>query len=162
VGSELAVAELALAPGSEDLGSLRGRLPWWQAQSALHAAILAPPAAARLDGVPNTHTIKLIAYRAETALVQVVRDKLQRSDDARALVRQVFHSAADLCPQPQQKALTVRPHRLSSAIHDAAMEHLSGEMTATETVFPGTELRLIFEPVGFSGQTTLIPPHSRR
>jgi len=45
-------------------------------------------------------TIKLIAYRAETALVQVVRDKLQRADDARALVRQVFSSAVDLCPDP--------------------------------------------------------------
>lgn len=93
-------------------------------------------------------TIKLIAYRAETALVQVVRDKLQRSDDARALVRQVFHSAVDLCPEPEKKTLTVRLHRLSSAIHDAALEHLCGELTATETVFPGTELRLIFEPVG--------------
>src|SRR5262249_848096 len=32
-------------------------------------------------------TIKLIAYRAETALVHIVREKLQRQDDARALVR---------------------------------------------------------------------------
>ncbi len=93
-------------------------------------------------------TIKLIAYRAETALVQVVRDKLQRADDARALVRQVFHSAVDLCPTPEQKTLTVRLHHLSSAIHDAALAHLCAELTATETVFPGTELRLIFEPVG--------------
>lgn len=93
-------------------------------------------------------TIKLIAYRAETALVQVVREKLQRTDDARALVRQVFSSAVDLCPDPGQQTLTVRLHRLSSAIHDTALEHLCAELTATETVFPGTELRLAFEPVG--------------
>jgi hypothetical protein len=93
-------------------------------------------------------TIKLIAYRAETALVQLVREKLARTEDARALVRQVFTSAVDLDPNPAQKTLTVRIHRLSSAIHDAALEHLCAELTATETVFPGTDLRLIYELVG--------------
>jgi hypothetical protein len=93
-------------------------------------------------------TIKLIAYRAETALVQVVREKLARADDARALVRQVFASAVDLCPDPVQKTLTVRLHRLSSAIHDRALEHLCAELTTTETVFPGTDLRLIYAPIG--------------
>jgi len=93
-------------------------------------------------------TIKLIAYRAETALVQLMREKLARTDDARALVRQVLTSAADLSPDPAHKTLTVRLHRLSSAIHDAALEHLCAELTATETVFPGTDLRLIYEPVG--------------
>ena len=92
-------------------------------------------------------TIKLIAYRAETALVALAREKLSRPDDARALVRQVFESAADLCPNSTDKTLTVRLHRLSSAIHDEALEHLCAELTATETVYPGTELRLIFQPV---------------
>ena len=98
-------------------------------------------------------TIKLIAYRAETALVQVVREKLARSEDARALVRQVLTSAVDLCPDPAHQTLTVRLHRLSNAIHDTALEHLCEELTATDTVFPGTDLRLIFAPVG----TTPVP-----
>jgi hypothetical protein len=93
-------------------------------------------------------TIKLIAYRAETALVQVVREKLARSDDGRSLVRQVLGSAADLSPDPAGQTLTVRLHRLSSGIHDAALAHLCAELTATETVFPGTDLRLIYELVG--------------
>jgi hypothetical protein len=93
-------------------------------------------------------TIKLIAYRAETALVQVVREKLARTDDARALVRQVLSDPVDLSPDPTQRTLTVRLHRLSSAIHDAALAHLCAELTATETLFPGTDLRLIYEPVG--------------
>lgn len=93
-------------------------------------------------------TLKLIAYRAETALVQVVREKLTRTDDARALVRQVLGSAVDLDPSPPAGTLTVRLHRLSSAIHDTALAHLCAELTATETVFPGTDLRLIYESVG--------------
>lgn len=92
-------------------------------------------------------TIKLIAYRAETALVQVVREKLARQDDARALVRQVFASAVDLAPDPGQKTLTVRLHRLSSAAHDQVLEHLCAELNESETTFPGTDLRLIFEPI---------------
>jgi len=99
-------------------------------------------------------TIKLIAYRAETALVRVAREKLQREDDARALVRQVFESAVDLCPDPQRKTLTVRLHRLSSPAHDAVLHHLCAELSESETTFPGTDLRLIFEPIG----TTPLPP----
>ena len=93
-------------------------------------------------------TIHLIAYRAETALVSLVREKLARSDDGRALVRQVFESAVDLCPNLEDKTLTIRLHRLSSGAHDEALQHLCAELTATETLYPGTELRLIFEPVG--------------
>ncbi|MCP5528167.1 MAG: hypothetical protein H7A47_15350 [Verrucomicrobiales bacterium] len=95
-------------------------------------------------------TIKLIAYRAETALVQVLREKLARQDDARSLIRQIFESAVDLLPDPQQGTLRVQIHRLSSGIHDAALEHLCAELTQTETVFPGTNLRLIYRPVGSS------------
>ena len=92
-------------------------------------------------------TLKLIAYRAETALVALAREPLSRPEDARSLIRQIFESAVDRCPNPEEKILTVRLHRLSSAIHDGVLEHLCAELTATETIYPGTELRLVFEPV---------------
>jgi len=93
-------------------------------------------------------TLKLIAYRAETALAQVVREKLPREQDARSLVRQVLTTAVDLRPDTAQKTLTVRLHRLSSPGHDEVLEHLCQELTVTETTFPGTDLRLIYQPVG--------------
>lgn len=93
-------------------------------------------------------TIKLIAYRAETALVALAREKLERPDHARSLVRQIFESAVDLCPNQADKTLTVRLHRLSTAVHDQVLNHLCCELSATETTYPGTDLRLIFEPVG--------------
>lgn len=95
-------------------------------------------------------TIKLIAYRAETALVHIAREKLHRADDARALVRQVFNSAADLCPDHQNKILMVRVHPLTTAVHSHILEHLCAELTSMETVYPGTEFRLVFEPVGLT------------
>lgn len=93
-------------------------------------------------------TIKLIAYRAETALVHLVREKLSRAEDARALVRQVFHSTVDLCPDQAKKTLTVRVHPLATLAHTKALEHLCAELTDTETLYPGTDLRLVFEVLG--------------
>ncbi|MGH7972815.1 MAG: putative transposase, partial [Limisphaerales bacterium] len=103
-------------------------------------------------------TIKLIAYRAETALVQVVRETLRRWDDARALVRQVLSSAVDLRPDHTHKTLTVRLHRLATAAHDRALQHLCEELTATETVYPGTDLRLLYEVVGQAPPSSITTP----
>jgi len=93
-------------------------------------------------------TIKLIAYRAETALAQLAREKLNRLDDARSLIRQLFRTEVDLIPDPQNKALTVRLHPLTTQAHDEVVRHLCEELTFTETVFPGTDLRLIYEISG--------------
>ena len=90
-------------------------------------------------------TIKLLAYRAETALVGTVREALARTDDGRALVRELMRTPADLLPDLEHKTLTVRLHPLPSRLQDAAVRHLAEELTATETRFPGTDLRLVFE-----------------
>ena len=95
-------------------------------------------------------TIKLIAYRAETALAVTAKEKLMREDDARVLLRQVLTSSADLIPDQERKILNVRLHRLSTAAHDAALLYLCEELTATETQFPGSDLRLVFSVVGSS------------
>ncbi len=89
-------------------------------------------------------TIKLIAYRAETALVGTVREALKRHNDERALVRELLPTPADLQPDLQAKTLTVPLHPLPSRLQDTAVRQLAEELTATETTFPGTDLRLIF------------------
>ena len=89
-------------------------------------------------------TIKLIADRAETALVSTVREKLARHADGRALVRELMRTTADLRPDPVQKTLTAGLHPLSSRLQDQAVRHLAQELTATETQFPGTDWRLVF------------------
>jgi hypothetical protein len=90
-------------------------------------------------------TIKMIAYRAETSMASTLRETLKRSDDARALLRQIYHTEADLTPDLQAKTLTVRLHHLTQAAHDAAVRYLCEELTATETTFPGTDLRLVYK-----------------
>jgi hypothetical protein len=93
-------------------------------------------------------TVKMIAYRAESALAGEVREHLQREDDARALLRRVFVTPANLRPDSQRRTLTVELHRLGSPLQDAAVAKLCEELTATETHFPTTELQLIYRQVG--------------
>jgi hypothetical protein len=90
-------------------------------------------------------TIKLIAYRAETSMASLLTDKLSRADDARALLRQIYSTEVDLIPDLETKTLTVRLHHLTQAAHDEAVRHLCEQLNATETIFPDTELRLIYK-----------------
>ena len=90
-------------------------------------------------------TIKMVAYRAETAMVHVLRDVLSRHDDARSLLRAIYCNEADLLPDDEAGTLTVRLHHLANRSSDLAVRHLCEELTATETVFPETNLRLIYE-----------------
>jgi hypothetical protein len=90
-------------------------------------------------------TIKMIAYRAETSMPSTVREQLARSDDARALLRQIYNTEIDLIPDPAAKTLTVCLHHLTQVAHDTAVRHLCEELTATETTFPGTDLRLVYK-----------------
>ncbi len=90
-------------------------------------------------------TIKMIAYRAESSLASLLREHIARPDDARTLLRQIFDTEADLMPDPVTKTLTVSLHHLTQAAHDQAIEHLLAELNATQTIFPGTHLTLVFK-----------------
>lgn len=91
-------------------------------------------------------TIKMIAYRAESSMASLLREHLARGgDDARALLRQIFQTEADLTPDLAANTLTVRLHHLTQAVHDQAIEPLLADLNATQTVFPGTKLTLVFK-----------------
>jgi hypothetical protein len=91
-------------------------------------------------------TLKMIAYRAETSMASLLREHMARSgDDARALLRQIFHTEADLTPDLAANTLTVSLHHLTQAAHDQALEKLLADLNDTQTVFPGTELVLVFK-----------------
>jgi hypothetical protein len=93
-------------------------------------------------------TIKMIAYRAESAMAGEVRESLAREDDARALLRRIYTTAENLRPDPVAKTLTVEIHRLGSALQDAIVAKLCIALTETETCYPTTEFRLIYRQVG--------------
>ena len=91
-------------------------------------------------------TLKMIAYRAESSMASLLREHLARDgDDARALLRQIFQTEADLTPDQAANTLTIRLHHLTQAAHDQAIEPLLAGLNATQTVFPGANLTLIFK-----------------
>ena len=90
-------------------------------------------------------TIKLIAYRAETSMASLLADRLSREDDTRALLRQIYETEVDLIPDLSSSTLTVRLHHLTQAAHDEAVRQLCNELNATETIFPGTDLKLVYQ-----------------
>lgn len=92
-------------------------------------------------------TIKMIAYRAETAMAYTLREKISRIDDARSILRAIYRTEADLLPDEKNNTLTVRLHHLANRSSDDAVRYLFDELNATETVFPGTKLRLVYNLV---------------
>jgi len=92
-----------------------------------------------------TDTVKMIAYRAETALVGLIRPHLAKEEEARALIRELFVSSADLEPDERSNTLTVRIHRMACPAHDKAMTALLADLSATEFLHPETGMRMIYE-----------------
>lgn len=89
-----------------------------------------------------TDTVKLVAYRAETAMSGLLRESLRRQEDSRSLLRDLFRSDADLIPHKDTNVLEIRLHTLANPRSNRAIQQLLGHLNAAESTFPGTEFRL--------------------
>ena len=105
------------------------------------------PTALKTPGKKLVDTVKMIAYRAETALVGQVLPHLGKEADARALIRELLVSSADIEPDAEAQTLTVRIHRMTTAAHDDAVAGLLAKLTAEKFVHPQTGMRMIYELV---------------
>jgi len=93
-------------------------------------------------------TVKMISYRAETAMAGIVREELARTDDARSLLRDLFRSEADLVPNTQEEVLRVNIHPMANARSNRAVLHLLNHLNAAAFTYPGTNLQLVYSLVG--------------
>ena len=89
-------------------------------------------------------TVKMIAYRAETAMVAILRRHLAKEDEARALVRELFVSSADIEPDETAGTLTIRIHRMASPVHDKAIASLMKELTERKFCHPETGAKMVY------------------
>ncbi len=87
-------------------------------------------------------TVKMMAYRAETAMVALRRRHLQKEDQARALIRELFVASGDIEPDAVANTLTVRIHRMASPVHDRAIAALLDELTQQEFHHPETGAKM--------------------
>ena len=92
-------------------------------------------------------TIKIIAYRAETAMVNIIKQYMNdfHKDEARMLLKQIYKSDADLIVDRENKTLTVKIHPLSHHKNDRILEQLCEQLNQTQTLFPDTDLTLIYK-----------------
>jgi transposase-like protein len=89
-------------------------------------------------------TVKMIAYRAETALVALLKPHLNKEEEARALVRELFVTAADIEPNNAANTLTIRIHRMAAPVHDKAITALLQDLTNLGFHHPETGAKIIY------------------
>ena len=105
-----------------------------------------------------TDTVKLVAYRAETALATIVREQLSHTDEARSLIRDLFRSDADIQPDAAAGVLEVRLHTLANPRSNRALQHLLDHLNAAEFSYPGTNLRLTYTASAPSPNDSSVSP----
>jgi len=92
------------------------------------------------------NVIRMICYRAESSVAQWIAPYLARAEnEKRMVVKQIVQSNADLVPDYEKKSLKVTLHSLSAARFNHAAAELASLLNQTETTFPGTNLKMIFE-----------------
>jgi len=161
-------AALTLHPESEAPGiqkweqqkaDLQEQIEQWEHElSVLKERTLSTPKHLEWDDLPEaekferlapsrkrlTDTVKLVAYRAETALATIVKEKLSHTGEARSLIRDLLRSDADLYPDESAGVLEVRLHTLANPRSNHAIQHLLDHLNAAEFTYPGTNLRLVY------------------
>ncbi len=91
-----------------------------------------------------TDLIKMVAYQAETDLLSLIRSDYARADDeGRTLMQSALKCSGDIEVNGNELRITLNP--LSSPHRSKAIKVLCGKLNTTNTVFPGTNLRLVYD-----------------
>jgi hypothetical protein len=113
------------------------------------------PESEKFDNVINSQkhfidAIKLIAYRGETGMANIIKPIMPNADEARALLKQIYKSDANIYPDYENNILNIEIHCLSTWKDDKKLKYLCEVLNQTETAFPGTNLILIYKMVSFN------------
>jgi prepilin-type processing-associated H-X9-DG protein len=130
-----------LDTANADLRALKRRLPLSQIPEADRPKVISP------DRMRFITTLKIVAYRAESAVCSLLRQHLPRSDEARTLAKAIWAQPADLQPDYQAGTLTVRLHHFPSPHLSRQVAHLLEHLNQADAEYPGTGLRLRYDLV---------------
>ena len=103
-----------------------------------------------LDALPDGQRvffdiIKMICYRAETAMMPPLMSAQGKKRNSRKLLQALFTSDANVIPDHGKGILKVQILGLAANCMDEAVECLLDELNKTETRYPGTELKMVYE-----------------
>ena len=92
--------------------------------------------------------IRMIVYRAECRMMPAVAEVQGKKKRPRSHLAELFQSAADIIPEPKNGILRVRIIGTASRAADATFTGLLEELNQTRTIYPGTNLRMVYELPG--------------
>jgi hypothetical protein len=81
-------------------------------------------------------------------MIRILLEQIHDYESGASILRDIFKGLADLVPNFEQRTLTVWLPPLAVRGHNEALRHLYTNLTATRTLFPGTDLRLIYDMTG--------------
>ncbi len=131
-----------------DLGTIKAQLK----EKTKHITWDELPEDQKFERLPTsrkrlTDTIKMISYRSETAMANSICGPTISTADGRAIVRELCANEADIIPDNEAKTLTVSVHGAAKPATNKAILKLLDHLNQTETVYPGTDLRLHYKCV---------------
>lgn len=87
-------------------------------------------------------TVKMIAYRAETSMVGILKKSTMDMAASRRLLQDLYVTEADILPDSKNKVLTVRVHNASRPAANTALKRLFKELNSAKIYYPGTEMQM--------------------
>jgi len=92
------------------------------------------------------NVIKMICYRAETNFALLLAaDYKKKVNEMRALTKSLINTNVNIIPNEKDKSLTIELYSLSTPRDNLAAQNICQLLNQTETVFPGTELKLFYK-----------------
>ena len=92
------------------------------------------------------NVIKMICYRAETSMANILLPHFKRSkDEKRSLVKSLIHTPIDLMCDTKSKKMTISLYSQSNQRMNKAAKKLCTLLNETETKYPGTDLQLYYQ-----------------
>jgi hypothetical protein len=99
-----------------------------------------------MEGKIFQNIIKMICYRSEITVGLLLNEEIyKKQEEIRSLVKSLIKSRGDILPDYQQKTLTIKLYTQSAPRDNRALEKLCDQLTDSETIYPGTKLRLIYK-----------------
>lgn len=90
-------------------------------------------------------TVRMVAYRAETALAGQIKSDTIDTPEARQLILDLCVTEADILPDQKSNTLLVRVHGASRPVVNRTWEKLFDVLNEAEIIYPGTDMKLRYE-----------------
>jgi hypothetical protein len=92
------------------------------------------------------NVIKMICYRAETALAALLRPHYSRANhEVRSLIKSIIHTPIDMEVEPKNETITITLYPLANRRSSHAVNKICNTINETSTLYPGTNLKMVFK-----------------